>query len=182
VRAGGALATIVVPILVLVWYQSGPGQHGWAQRAGTPTRLMASHRTAAAVAPTVPTSAPSPPRSFSSYASGTVAQLNGANGTVRVVLRLRLAAGPHGALRIDLRGFPSDGGVSLDASGVSFVPATTRAVYYGSVTGLDGNRVAARVTDAAGNRLDLNINLSLDAAAGSASGIVDAVTPAGGDG
>jgi hypothetical protein len=64
----------------------------------------------------------------------------------------------------------------MDASGVSFVPATTRAVYLGSVTALEGNVVGAQVRDAAGDRLDLTVVLSLDAASGSASGTVQAVS------
>ncbi len=185
VRFSGAAAAVLVPILVFVWYQGGPAQHGWASRAGTPTRLIASKRTAArpaTPAPGVLTSAQSPPASFSSYARGTITQTSGSGDTVKVIVKLRLSAAPHGELRIDLQGFPSDGGVSMNASGVSFVPATTRAVYYGSVTGLQGNQVAATVKDANGDQLDLNVNLSIDNRAGTASGIVDASSSSGGSG
>jgi hypothetical protein len=70
----------------------------------------------------------------------------------------------------------------MDASGVSFVPATTRAVYFGSVTALDGNVVGATVQDAAGDRLNLTIALALDAAAGTARGSIQASSGGGGDG
>ncbi len=184
-RLGGAVAALAVPLALVVWYESGPAKLGWAKRAGTPTHLLASARTTS-TGHTVLTSASStvsPPRSFSSYASGTITQSESADGGVHVVIKLRLAADPHGALRIDLRGLPSEGGgVAMSASGVSFVPATTRATYYGSVTALDGDRVGATVTDAAGDRLDLTIGLSIDRASGTASGIIDAGSSSGGSG
>ena len=43
-RGGAALAALVVPLALLVWYQSGPAKHGWARRAGTPTSLLAGRR------------------------------------------------------------------------------------------------------------------------------------------
>ena len=58
----------------------------------------------------------------------------------------------------------------MTASGVSFVPATTRAVYLGTVTGLEGSIVAATVRDHAGDRLHLTARLSLDTTTGRASG------------
>ncbi|HZP73420.1 MAG TPA: ferric reductase-like transmembrane domain-containing protein [Gaiellaceae bacterium] len=181
VRIGGAAAAVAAPILVVVWYLSGPAQTGWAARAGTPTHLMASHRITQAPAKTL-TSAASPPGPFSARLVGTIVQGEVSNGTTRVVIKLRLTGGgPGGALRIDLRGTPSAGGVSMAASGVSFVPATTRTVYYGSVTGLDNNLVAATVADSAGDRLLLTMILSLDSASGTATGTVDART-GGGDG
>ena len=100
--------------------------------------------------------------------------------TIRIDLRLH--GGPGGAPRIDLQGIPTGGGVSMTASGVSFVPATTGAAYTGSVVGLAGNQVAARVTDAAGQRLDLDFDLSIDTAAGRVTGTVFGRIPAGGDG
>lgn len=174
VRIGAALAAVAVPVALVVWYEQGPARPGWAARAGTPAHLRASVR--AASAPTVLASAPSPPRSFTSDVTGTVQNAQQADGRLRVVISLRLTGSPGGALRIDLRGVPTGGGVSMDASGVSFVPATTRAVYLGSVAALEGNVVGAQVRDAAGDRLDLTVVLSLDAASGSASGTVQAVS------
>ena len=45
VRAAAVFAAFAVPLGVFVWAQSGPWQHGWSARAGTPTRLLASART-----------------------------------------------------------------------------------------------------------------------------------------
>ena len=38
VRAMIAGAALVLPVAIVLWYQSGPGQPGWAAKAGTPTR------------------------------------------------------------------------------------------------------------------------------------------------
>ena len=93
-------------------------------------------------------------------------------GRLGVVIALRLHGHPGGALRVDLRGFPTGNGVTMDASGVSFVPATTRTVYLGSVTALEGNLIGAHVRDAAGDRLNLMLSLSLDQSSGAATGSV----------
>jgi len=182
VRATAASAAIVVPVVLVLWYQQGPARSGWAARAGTPAQLRASVRARASRTQTVLTQAPAPPQSFTANVSGTVENVQEADGRVRVVISLRLDGAPGGALRIDLRGVPTGAGVSMDASGVSFVPATTRAVYLGSVTQLEGNLVDARVRDAAGDRLDLTVALALDAASGAASGTVQAVALPGGSG
>lgn len=173
-RLAGAAAAVVVPVALLLWYQQGPAQRGWAARAGTPPHLRASVR---ATSPgRVLVSAASPPGPFTTRVAGTLARSQGSDGRAHVVISLRLAGGPRGALRVELRGVPVEGGVSMDASGVSFVPATTRAVYYGAVTSLDGDLVGATVHDAAGDTLQLTIALSLDEASGSATGTVQAST------
>lgn len=172
-RLAAAAGALLVPVALAVWYEQGPAKHGWAARAGTPVRLRASARVVGQV---VTVSAPVPPHSFTTHVSGTIRQHATADGRERVVISLRLAGDPGGAIRLDLRGQPLGGGVSLDASGVSFVPATTRAVYLGSVTALDGNLVGAQVRDAAGDHLDLTLALSLDAGAGTARGVVRATT------
>jgi sulfoxide reductase heme-binding subunit YedZ len=179
-RLAGAAAAVAVPLILAGWYLNGPARTGWAARAGTPTQLLASRRPRPRA---VLTAAPAPPTSFRAQARGTVAQSNNADGTTLVVVRLRLAgSAPGGALRVDLRGTPVDDGVAMTASGVSFVPATTRSVYFGSVTGLNGLLVSASVKDAAGDRLQLTVALSLDAGAGTATGVVEAATPTGAEG
>jgi DMSO/TMAO reductase YedYZ heme-binding membrane subunit len=177
-RLAAAAATVAVPVAIAAWYEWGPAQDGWAKRAGTPVRLIASRRPATrAVLASARTPAPTAPRSFDSRVSGTIRQVNTEMGDVRVIIRLTLADAPHGKLRIDLRGTPLGSGVSMNASGVSFVPATTRAVYFGRITGLDGSIVAATVKDAAGDTLQLTARLALDTSTGRATGMLAAVTP-----
>ena len=170
-RVAGLVAAIVVPVLVLGWYRSGPLTSGWAHRAGTPSTLLARGASPGSVLTTA-----QQPRSFSSRVSGTVSQRQGAGGLVTVRLDLRLRNAPHGALRIDLRGLPSGGGVSLTASGVSFVPATTAAVYEGHVSGLNGNALAADVVDAAGDHLRLTLVVSIDSGTNAVRGDLTAAT------
>jgi hypothetical protein len=133
---------------------------------------MASHRRVASG--TVLTSAAKTvaPTTFQSPLAGSIQQVRRSDGLLQIVIRLSLMQSPRGQLRIDLRGTPLRDGVSMTASGVSFVPASTRAVYYGSITGLDGSIIAARVKDAAGDTLQLTVRLSLDVASGRASGVV----------
>jgi len=180
VRIAGAAAALAVPVAFGAWYAVGPGQTGWAARAGTPAHLLASRR-AAPVQHRVLTTAAAPPRAFTSRAQGTVTQTAAADGSTHIVIDLRLNSSPGGALRLDLRGVPVSGGVEMNASGVSFVPTTTRTVYYGSVIQLEGGLVTAVVTDHAGDRLRLTLTLGIDTAHGTADATVYAVTPGGGD-
>lgn len=182
-RGGAAVAALAVPFAVGLWYESGPAQQGWAARAGTPSQLQASVRLRAGASTGRLASVQQlAPRAFTSTVAGTLRNAQTADGRIRVVISLRLRSAPGGALRVDLRGQPIGNGVSMDASGVSFVPATTRAVYLGTVTALQGNVVGAQVRDAAGDRLDLTMQLALDAGAGTARGVVQAATPSGNGG
>jgi hypothetical protein len=162
-RAGAALAAVVVPLAILAWYDSGPAKRGWARRAGTPASLLASrrtiHTTRIPASPTVEL----PHAAFSSSLTGTLHEKTTPAGAVHVVIRGLLHGGAGGSVRIDLRGQPvGGGGVSMSASGVSYVPAGTRAVYLGDVTGLDGERVFANVVASGGERLQLAFVLNID--------------------
>lgn len=174
-RLAGAAAALLVPVAIFAWYRGGPLRHGWAARAGTPTALVASSSTAgASLARARRLTAPT---SFASSLTGTLAESRGGDGLVTVTLTLRLHGRTGGAARIDLRGIPSDDGVSMTASGVSFVPASTRAVYTGSVIGLDGTDVIATVTNGSGDRLRLHFSLTIDTATQTVSGTVRGSTP-----
>ena len=98
---------------------------------------------------------------FVSALDGRVSQTQAGADLVTVHLALRLRGGPHGAARIDLQGIPGDQGVGMTASGVSFVPATTRQVYTGKVVGLAGTQVVAEVRNGSGDRLRLQFELRL---------------------
>jgi sulfoxide reductase heme-binding subunit YedZ len=169
-RVAGAATALVAPLAILAWYDNGPLQHGWAKRAGTPTTLIAGSKTNGRVLTSAVTT--SPPTSFTASISGSVSQVRQSDGLVMVRIPLRLRGAPGGAARIDLRGIPSDQGVSMTASGVSFVPATTRAAYLGSVVALSGSDVVADVADSAGDRLQLHFSLSIDNRANTVTGTV----------
>jgi hypothetical protein len=177
-RLAAAATALVVPLAMVVWYRSGPLRPGWARRAGTPAAVLArAHPVAGTVSQAslqrhVSTAAP--PRSFVSAVAGALSEHQASNGLVDIQIVLRLRGGPRGAARIDLRGEPTGGGVAMTASGVSFVPATTRSIYTGSVVALEGQRVQALVRDSAGNRLRLQFALTIDEARGAVSGVVAA--------
>ncbi len=170
-RALAAAAALAAPVAIFLWYSGGPLRQGWARRAGTPTTLLARTARATSSASLVRAAA-APPTSFVSALSGRISRTDAAGGLVTIHISVRLRGGPHGAARIDLRGVPGDGGVGLTASGVSFVPETTRQVYTGKVVGLEGSQVAADVRDAAGDRLQLQFSLRLDAGGGTVAGLV----------
>ena len=172
-RLVGTLATLAAPLAIFAWYQSGPAKHGWAQRAGTPTSLLASHRRVRApVAQLVSVTLPRSP--FSASLAGTVRERSASGGLVDVVIRGRLKGGAGGSVRIDLRGQALQGGVSMTASGVSYVPAGTRTVYLGDVTALSGQQVDATVTDHAGAHIQLAFVLAIDSVSRTVTGSVDA--------
>jgi methionine sulfoxide reductase heme-binding subunit len=168
VRGGATLAALVVPLALVLWYQSGPAQHGWARRAGTPVSLLAGKR-ARHIVQSAPRGAQTalvalPHSPFSSMLTGTLRHAARPDGLVDIVIRGRLRGGAGGSVRIDLRGQPDGGGgVSMIASGVSYVPAGTGTVYVGSVTGLDGQRVFANAVAHGGERLQLSFDLNIDA-------------------
>jgi len=170
VRGAGIAAAFVVPLAIVAWYDSGPAQHGWARRAGTPVKAIAA-RPGRTVAVSQPVSLPR--SAFTSTVRGTIQQSTNRAGLLNVVIRGKLAGGPRGSVRIDLRGEPLQGGVSMTASGVSYVPAGTRTVYYGSVSGLEGSRVIADLATSSGARLRLDFVLNIDTASHVVTGSVD---------
>jgi sulfoxide reductase heme-binding subunit YedZ len=177
-RVAGTLAALACPLAIFVWYQSGPGKLGWARRAGTPVALLGSRR---AVIPARPllVSVALPHSPFSATLNGTVHETNAPNGQLDVVIRTRLRGGPGGSARIDLRGQALQGGVSMTASGVSYVPTGTRTVYFGNVSALDGQRVFATVVDHAGAKIQLAFVLGIDTVNKVVTGTVDATPGVG---
>lgn len=179
VRVTGAIIAVVVPIVIVAWYESGPARHGWARRAGTPVSLLASRRTTRSAPLATSFASVSLPRAaFSARVTGTVHETNRPDGLLDVVIRGRVHGGAGGSFRLDLRGQPLQGGVSMTASGVSYVPAGTRAVYLGSVTSLAGQSVAVNVSTASGARLRLSLVLNIDTQSRVVSGTMHA-TPGG---
>ncbi|HEY3961225.1 MAG TPA: ferric reductase-like transmembrane domain-containing protein [Gaiellaceae bacterium] len=163
-RIGGALAAVAGPIAIFIWYQAGPARAGWAERAGTPTTILARKLTTTTASATAPTS-------FTSSLTGTLTTSQD-SGVATVSIALLLANGPRGAAKIRLEGIPEGDGVSMTASGVSFVPATTRSVYTGTIVGLQGSDVTANVKDGAGHSLQLEFGLNIDRSTGDVSGTV----------
>ncbi|HEX4680399.1 MAG TPA: ferric reductase-like transmembrane domain-containing protein [Gaiellaceae bacterium] len=174
VRFAGAAAALVVPVAVVWWYESGPAQGGWARRAGTPVSLLASSRTTTRTATASVKRVSLPRTRFSATLTGSEKETNRADGLLDVVIRGRVHGGAGGTFRLDLRGQPLQGGVSMTASGISYVPAGTQAVYLGSVTSLSGRSVIVDVATASGARLQLSFGLNINAQSGVVTGTMDA--------
>jgi sulfoxide reductase heme-binding subunit YedZ len=169
-RLAAAGATLAVPLALLAWYQNGPAHRGWAARAGTPVSLLRRHTSAGTS--TIGAARSLPPMSFKSRLSGQLGQDGpDLNGLVRVNIVAALRGRVGGKLRITLWGEPTEGGgVALTASDVAFGADGTSLPYVGRVTGLAGNRVDARVTNADGNRVELSADLQLNRATGAVVG------------
>jgi sulfoxide reductase heme-binding subunit YedZ len=172
-QAASTMAVIALPLVIGGWYLAGPGRHGWAARAGTPTSLLAhttttgSHRVAVSPPVTLPMGA------FTSTFNGHIRESpQDANGRVLVSISGRTSGGDSGVLWIRLQGQPiEDGGVAMTASGATYGPAAFPDAYVGKIVALQGNRIVLSL-DGQSSKLSLLVDLQLDAATGAATGTV----------
>jgi len=170
VRAGGAALLAAGVLALALWLPQGPLAHGWARRAGTPARLLATARPHPALA----TKPVAQAHGFSATLSGTERDGTSADGSAVVDLALRLDPGP-GTLRVRLAGPAlAGGGVALRTSAVTLAHG---AVYQGRIEQLDGTTLGSLVGAPDGRALRLRIALVRED--GSLSGQLIA-RPAGG--
>ena len=170
VRSASVFAAFAVPIGVFVWAQVGPWQRGWAARAGTPKRLLASART-----PVVRTSLTLCPRgSRLRFRAGRSLHLHRPDLAVADHERLRRRHDRCAGQR-RLRGPPAPGdprraaqggGVQMVDSVVGLLPTGAPAWSSGQVTALAGTQVAADVRSPDGRTVHLTMTLKLDSVAG----------------
>jgi sulfoxide reductase heme-binding subunit YedZ len=182
-RLSAATGAVVVAVIVAGWAASGPLKTGWARRAGTPANLTASSRASSrASTPAVRPLAPAQQRSWTATLAGTLRQSGpDASDVVTITVDCRLTGSEQGTLRIVLTGLAADGGVSLRHSDVTLDP-TAGPRWTGQVTALDGEQLAATLTDAAGAQLMLAVNLQVDPSTQAVTGAVTASPPAAGQG
>ncbi len=167
VRATIAGAAFIAAAALFLWYQSGPGQPGWAAKAGTPTRLMSSasrtHVTGSRAITAVSQSRTQMPNSFTGRLTGQLTEsASDGQGLVTLHIDSAVRGGLRGTLRLALRGFPTDdGGVTMTSSGVAFAAKGT-PVFEGSIVGLNGTSVDAKVTSSLGRTYRLTLNLNVN--------------------
>ncbi len=189
IRVPALLLTIATPVALAIFTLSGPLEHGWARRAGTPTSLFAksaaqlgaSSRVAAVVPAQRATSAPAATLRipFSARLSGTVTQQQAGGGAI-VDLALRLSGGAHGRLRVRMAGAPIDGGgLSMTGSQVDLLADGLPSVMEGQIVSLQGQQFLARVADSSGSELDLRANLNIDNNTGNVTGTLAATNGGG---
>ena len=178
-RGGAVVASVALPIALLLWLPSGPLAADWARRAGTPLKDLQRVSTATSQRSTTSSSSADESTAVSAFTarvSGTVGQSQAANGLVTVNIPLTVANPTLGALDVRIVGTPlAGGGVQMTSSAVTIGPAATPALYGGSITALNGTDIGARVASVNGHSLALAIALRIDAS-GSASGTLQ-VTP-----
>ena len=192
---GAGLATVVIgPVLLFAWTLAGPLAAGWARKAGTPERLLASGGngtataasgtgsppTTAATTPatTTPPSGAIPAAGFTSRFAGSIQQgSTNARGLETLGLVGTLSDRP-GTLDVELVGRPlAGGGVAIDNGTVTLTGGAGDR-WTGTVTSLDNNRVYSTVTGPDGARLQLGIEYSqLDQQAGQMRGTVTGARP-----
>lgn len=180
VRARAVALTIAVPIGLAIFTLVGPLQRGWARKAGTPTRLLAS---SAAPPPTrVPVvSTPQTLRiPFAASLNGTMTQTPQQGGTI-VDMEMQLSGGAQGRLRVRLGGTPVGGeGLSMTGSQVDLIANGLPAVLAGGVVSLQGQQLVARVSGGSVKPLNLYLNLNIDSGSGTVTGTVRALPTGGG--
>jgi hypothetical protein len=184
-RLGALAASIVLPVAFLAWLPGGPLGHDWAARAGTPLKDL--RRTSATTAATssnpgstaagaTGAATPAAVSAFTAAVTGTAGQTNTASGLVEVRISLTVASAQLGRLDVRIYGQPlAGGGVQMTSSSVSAGSAADPARYTGTITGLSGTNISARVASAGGRTLAIALALQIERS-GAASGNVQ-VTP-----
>ncbi len=177
VRSAGGIAALVVPVALIVWYQGGPARHGWAARAGTPAAILQPHTVAVSLRRAQPP-VPKLPATFNARLSGRMTQSGpDAGGLIGVRIDAAVQGRVQGKIRLVLRGDPTEGGgVSMTASGVAFAASGVPAVYEGSIVGLNGDLVVARVSAPEVGSVELRLSLRLNASTGAVSGRIHGVS------
>jgi sulfoxide reductase heme-binding subunit YedZ len=169
-RAGAGAAAVVLALLAVVWYRGGPGKVGWAARAGTPAYILNRHASSSGTQAAAKLSA-TLPKSFDGRLSGRFARSSDNAGDVGVAFGAAVRGRVPAILRLTLWGTPAGEGISMSDSSVTFAPVSVGG-YAGKVVALQGNQVAADLTNASGARLRLMIVLNLDGARSTFTGSV----------
>jgi hypothetical protein len=183
-RVGALAASVALPLAFVVWLPGGPLAKNWAARAGTPLkdlqRTSATTSVAGAGSNAQNSSGGNGATHLTAFAapvSGTATSAQTANGLVEVHIALTVAGRRLSNLDVRLYGEPlSGGGVQMTSSAVSLGTASKPTLFSGTITGLNGTDISARVSSADGHTLTLGIALQIDNGTGAASGNVQ-VTP-----
>jgi sulfoxide reductase heme-binding subunit YedZ len=179
-RAPAATAAVVAPIAIAIFAIAGPLQPGWAGRAGTPARLLASHVSAPAATARPVSTRRTLRLPVSATLAGNFNQSPARGGTI-IDLGLNVTGGAHGQLRIRLAGAPlPSGGLSLTGSQVDLLLHGLPSVLAGKVTSLDGQDMVAHVSDGSGTAVDLHVSLNVDDNNGTVTGTMHARAAGGG--
>jgi Ferric reductase like transmembrane component len=169
IRVSSALLSVMLPVLALGWWLSGPFQPGWALKAGTPVSLLVHTKPAVGATTSPPAGQvstarrlPSPP--FAAPLAGSISQsAPNQNGDIAIRILATTGAGTNGILDIVLDGTPSDGGgVSLTGSKVTYGTPSQPNQYTGQLTALNGVVLQIATKDKTGRPVALTVNLNIN--------------------
>ncbi|MDX6411589.1 MAG: methionine sulfoxide reductase heme-binding subunit [Gaiellaceae bacterium] len=172
VRAGSVFAAFAIPIGVFVWAQGGPWRPGWAARAGTPTSLQASVKTAPVGRSSLASAVPSlPSGTFTASFNGKITQSQSNDGYVVVTIDATVRGGFAGRLHLAIRGAPlQGGGVQMVDSVFALLPTGAPSWSSGSIASLSGTQIAADVRTPDGRTVHLAVTLTLDSVSNGVTG------------
>lgn len=170
-------AVPAVLLVLFIWAKTGPLQHGWALRAGTPASLIpaGSHGAstiAQRAAATMQERAPATPLPYTATVSGSLTQAQpNSSGIATVQIDARTSGPIAGRLRATLYGVPlENGGLSMQSSDVAYATAGSPAAYRGPVVSLAGTHITAVVSNAEGRHLRLELEVRINPSSGSVGG------------
>jgi hypothetical protein len=168
-RLGAVVGTTIgLAAVTAFWLVQGPLASGWARRAGTPAKLLASTpravRSAARTPAHAPTAARTPAlqRPFTAAVHGTLHQGRSSGGLAVIDLRMHLSGGPSGVLRVRIAGNAAQGGgVSMTRSAVTLGPRSAPGTLQGRIDALQGTSIDALLGAATGPAVRLRADLAL---------------------
>ena len=167
-------AVVALVIVSGAWYGAGPSKRGWAARAGTPSTLLKSARTAAATRRLASAPVARPKGDFTGNLVGRMSS-SGPNevGDAAIAIAAAVRGREPGVVRLTVWGTALEGGgLRMSDSSVSFEDDLSGVVYSGTIVGLSGSLVEADVTSPSGATLRLVMNLRLDSGAGTVGGSI----------
>lgn len=167
--AGGVLAAASLAGLLLFSLQ-GPLRSGWAARAGTPTKLLASvHTTPIAAARSAPVRLTLP---LAGPVAGSISRSTDANGAGRIDIKAAVRSSRQTAeVAIALTGRPLDGGgLQVDGSAAWLGVRSAPRLYTAGRVSVSGSNLVAVLRPATGRPVRLTLSLSVPEGSGRVTG------------
>jgi sulfoxide reductase heme-binding subunit YedZ len=168
--SGAALAAASLAALVVFALQ-GPLQPGWAARAGTPPKLLASVRTTPSAPAPIALQLP-----IDAGLDGTVQRSTRSDGSGQVDISATVHSARPAQVAIELVGTPlASGGLQVTGSSVTFGSASVPRMYAGTTVQVRGADLFATVRPARGRAVRLSLSLQIQPGSGVVTGRAVAV-------
>jgi sulfoxide reductase heme-binding subunit YedZ len=165
--AGAAVVAASVAGFFLFAMQ-GPLRSGWAARAGTPTKLLASVHPARRVT-RVPRTGLSLP--LHGAVDGTITRTTGADGTGRVDISAVVRSSPTAVVAVELVGLPlQSGGLHVTGATASLGSRPAPRLYTGRQVAVNGSNLIAILRSATGRPVRLRLALVVPQGSGRLTG------------